>query len=122
MSFLTGLLAPKILLSAILALSLGGGLWIAKLKINNASLKNTLAKAELTISRQKDMIDKQNELIDIFRDEARIMGENLKKAREKALESRKASTAAARAMLELPPEKTCHKGLGAATRRAQGYE
>lgn len=61
----------------------------------------------------------QNQRIEMFKEEAKIMGENLAKRRADATKLRTQGDKKVRAILAAPPLNTCSEALGAAVRDIQ---
>lgn len=108
------------IIPAILAiLASGGGIYVASLKHDVKVAKNAQVKAELSLRECQLSVNEQNYRIDIFQQEAKILGENLKKHRDEAAKRRLQGDKTAKAILAAPSEKTCQKAVGKAVRGIQ---
>lgn len=109
-----GLLSSPLALLLAAALSFGG---VQTWRLDSAQDEASAYQAALATCNANTRV--QNQRIEIFLDEARIMGENLKKHREAAAKLRLQGDKKVRAILAAPSEKTCQKAVGSAIRDIQ---
>lgn len=109
-----GLFSNPLAMLLIAALAFG---WVQTLQLDSAQEDAKAQNAALATCNAKTNL--QNQRIEMFKEEARIMGENLAKRRAEAAKLRSAGDKKARAIMAEPSKKTCEKAIGAAVRDIQ---